>query len=612
MAGLPGLGTVFYNGFLFPGAVITGARGRPVRDTTGRVIKYTIYNITIEFIAHSGVDEYVPPRIDPSTGGNYTAKMPSTLSTDEGMANLRVLLSQSGKPFVFVNKGLGVNFEINTGSPDSTQDLAFGPMPQVLVWEPVGANQAVRIVWTVEVAISDCFGVDSGGNPIPFKLNPNIAQITEFTYTTDHAIDTHGLTTRTLTGFIEFMGLRSGSTQAFVADQVRRFINVPIPIGYQRISQSWPMNAARNRLLFNIVDRQHPSDNALPEGAVNINVRQAVRSTGRRVVGDPKFWNVTITGTISVAKDTPRWRCWDAFLQIISSRRQAVIDARQTLPGQDSAARERVGKPFLITTSLSIEEDLYGRSMSFSISWKLYTTIENLFRSSGLLLEVSDDWADYASSMSNAWSAGGTSKLYFNKTDNVIVTICDRASQRMLRMPGSSNILLDHGIQEKKLITKCNVLPEDSWLEWCPAADLLPGYNTVDHMVLGGRDTFRQTEFSASTRTGNPLAESTGGGFVQPVYQHRTSSYPVVRFYGWAKRLEFEVPEVHLKQYGEVGVTPLSIPAPWHKSFEMNRTMDGCKVWGASWVRYYRLNDRPRGQAVVTEPAKPLINTGEL
>ena len=141
-----GTGVLQYGGFRFPNAIKARIAARPVDDSTSRFIKYVVHRVEIETVLYPGVDEHSPSPFFPASTDSADG-----LNNADAMDGVRRVLSTRGLELTFDGKGYG-GFSINT----SDQDVLAGPNPEILIWEPIGDNFAVRIVWGVEVTLSRC------------------------------------------------------------------------------------------------------------------------------------------------------------------------------------------------------------------------------------------------------------------------------------------------------------------------------------------------------------------------------------------------------------------------------------------------------------------------
>lgn len=234
------IGTVTYStvdgSIAFPTNSRTKFTSTPEMDATGRTIKWTKCNLTIECYLSAGDVLGGTPR-----------------NTDNEFAFVRRVLETVGGQLRIQNKGVGAS-DINVHS-SYKRDVDWGPFPKMLSWAPLG-NVSLFCVWEVEwKEHSSQFAASLG--------------ITEFSWSSRFDLDQDGATIRTISGFLSVVGTRQGNL-AFVihtdsnADSYREAIRVECPLGFVRDKQTYDVNPAKNRLDFTIVDRQLPHESYPP------------------------------------------------------------------------------------------------------------------------------------------------------------------------------------------------------------------------------------------------------------------------------------------------------------------------------------------------------------
>lgn len=126
---LPDVGVLFYNGCTFSPLYETNVSGRCVKDDAQRTIMYMEYTIS--------VDGYVT--------------LPDGAADINGvMNNLRTMLTAQGGELRYI--GRGNDIEVNV--PGSKhRDVKWGPTPELLEFQPLGAGRSAKIKWIVKVQI---------------------------------------------------------------------------------------------------------------------------------------------------------------------------------------------------------------------------------------------------------------------------------------------------------------------------------------------------------------------------------------------------------------------------------------------------------------------------
>ena len=548
-----GVGTASYNGVTFPNQISAKGSSRPVLDTAGRSTKYVEHTLTIEFVIADGTyDDGSSTTID----GNYQ--------------DIRRLLTQAGGVLRFEGKGFGDVFRINTYQ----QDVAFGPKPTMLSWEPIGSNKAIRVVWEVMVQIAEC----QGGEDLSSSYYRG--KLAEINFSMNWDINESGLTTRTISGLIELPMNRSANSRV-ITDTVDRFrnnIKVPVPLAFKRVNQSWNVSEDKRTLIFSIVDSEIPSDNPYFPGTINVSAPYRISNQGL----DFAKWDVSLSAIIEVAMGAPKWLAWAAFIIIADNRRKKLRNAKMI------NGRQQVIPGTMNTKSLAIEEDPYSRTLSFHLNWDLMCSLTYLFAGSGFLEDVpGTTWQAFRTSMTaltGDWSSRGHAGMKHLPSDDVIINICGgpQATQINEQMRRGR-----HGRSDVNLFQSKCPPPQSSWLTWKNEIEILQDQQTVVHQPLQNPEQLYQ-------RNPNPNETTSvyGGGTLQPpIVQRRNQSRFRVRMRGYAMRACYPIPPIVLKKYGGVDVIPIG---EQRQSTKRKHDFD-LAVFVSHWDKLYELKGKPRG-----------------
>ncbi len=567
------VGELSYNGFLFPGAIKASVRGAPVEDITGRVAKYVRYTIRVETMLFPGVDT-----------GNLDI-FPETMTTADGQGDglfgveaVRRALMEYGKTLVFSGKGFGNDFKLNT----AIQDVAFGPKPTTLVWEPVGGSKSVRIIWEVTATVAECPGIQ--------RVQGKIAQ---FGYDVAWEIDDEGLTTRTISGEFEVLRPRVGNTfEGLIADEYRERLEFPIPERFRRVGQTYQMNSAGNMFQFRIVDREYAVryTEVMPKGIVEADVRHSVSNI------TPMSFEVfmcELSGSFRMGSTLPKALGYLAFATILKAK-------RKPLP------LKHKGKATLIWVSLRLEEDLFTNTVSFSARWRMHANIAFMVPGANYLRRIDHQytWRGHKESLSREWSPRGRARLRARPPASV-VSPC--GSQSM-----SGEFLIDLGRDSEtdeslvRIFRQECPAPEDSWLHYQPSVALVEDFRKRAMYPTGG------IELNYDDVPGlTPGSVSQGSGFEDsPGFEGESPFRARIHqggqaqaralFAGAAMRLGHPIPRIHLKKYGGAkAIEPLGTGI-W--SQRIVKTIDNCPVYLATWRTEYMLDKFPDGELIETDP----------
>ena len=224
-----------YYGFRFPnGARTESFTVEPVLDAAQRTIIYSKFRVTVSAYLNQGL------------GGTSDATVQSAI----------VLLTQPGGTFKYYGRGFGgINVNLKGAS-----DCLWGPFPKVVSLDPLGSNQTVKIVWTIEFHLPTCADARYRG-PM------------EFNYGTNITVDRSGLTSRVYKGFIRIANGRLNAQNRRVFDSAdiwREKINPPLLAGFRRIPGTFELSHDKCKLDFSITDEELPGDNVPPANVIEV------------------------------------------------------------------------------------------------------------------------------------------------------------------------------------------------------------------------------------------------------------------------------------------------------------------------------------------------------
>ena len=597
-----GTGLLTYGTFSFPNAVKARIGARPHQDTTQRYTKYVTYRLEVETVLYPGVD------VDYHTGAGGQDNIPffpeaapsaDGLNLVDGMDGVRRVLSTRGLDLNFEDKGYG-RFNINT----SQRDILNGPTPEILAWEPVGDNFAVRIVWGVVVTLAECGELTV----------VNVGRLTEISYSVAYSIDIAGLTTRTISGFYDItLDIRTGVVRNN-ADVSREILGPlwPIPIGFARASQDFLLNARRDRLDFRIVDREYPADdqNRMHKGVVENDIRQNTRSVGGVL---STRWHTTLRGKITVAKGQTRYLAWLAFLSAVNSRMERARQEGNIRKGSTkdpdgfTESTETRSMKAIVLGDLSITEEFYGRSLTFSFGWTSFSTLGNLINAAGIFQQIpgATETGQITSltAPNQAWTVRGQKQLRWFGGE-AIVSLCSQKAPTSLTNLGNKKLTT----QGREVFRTKRPSAEESWLCFDYEVNEVEMTNRyastpANGAVRGEDSSFKLGDTSSGrTSTGVSQAEVTT---IPTIHQSGGHSSRLV-FTGRAARLGHKIPKIHLKSYAGADVTPTGFG--WQKDFG-SVDLGGVLLYKAKWeMEYVYAGTSQPSDNVITDPDPQTAN----
>ncbi len=382
MAGLPAVGTLYYNGVSFAGADTVKVSTVFVLDDAKRTV--THHEITIDVVA-------------------IVAAVP----TDTDLLTIRAALSKAGQELKFLNRGFGTDIWINRPGGSGLRDMKWGPIPEILEWEPIGSANACQIHWRVKTCIPVC---DISG---VHKTTGVMA----FNYEAAFTVNKKGFTTRRVTGYIEIAQTRRVRAVPDSADLYRNLITATAPLGFERDQRDYGTSLDKSRLTFTIVDKEIESKNPYPKNVISVSMRHAAHWTRSGDAG--AVLRSTISGEVVLKKDADWVEAFIIFSNVVAKRMQAAFSKGL----------------WVFLDSLSIDEDIFGYANSFSAS---YHTINptmaadnpnglalNDLKSIGLWHNVGGNWNLWRQSLATAQgSSRGYAELFLGAGDDTIVDIC--------------------------------------------------------------------------------------------------------------------------------------------------------------------------------------------
>jgi hypothetical protein len=388
---LSSLGTISYNGFPIGGPrVQTKLSVRPQYDSSGRTNIYNVFKFVVTFILTSDAA---------GLGGGS--------DTGTNVFTILALLNQPGGQLLINGLGYG-SFNLNVATGQS--DVLYGPKPEVTNVQPLGANLAMSVTWSCEFAIANCTS--------SLGLKGILGQLTELVYTSDWTIDAQGLTTVMTHGHSTIALNRSGiqaKSISYTADQNRESLAPNAPLGMRLESQKWTLSEDKSREDFTFTFKELASDNPLPAGVFDIQMRHRTRVQRDGVKGGFAIAISTVSGYVDTVKpNTPAYG-FDKAVLIINERLNAAV-----------AGGHRV-----FITDLDVDEPVFGaRKINFSMSYYITgTNLKTFLIDSGMFLPSTvGDWGSWRDSMlAGAWGPRGTYGLSFDPGSDVIVDHCNQS-----------------------------------------------------------------------------------------------------------------------------------------------------------------------------------------
>lgn len=393
---LPDTGRLFYNGVTFSPLFRTEVSGEPVKDNARRTVKHMKYILM--------ADGY--------------ATLPSGAPSINGVTEtLRNLLTKQGGTLVY--QGRGIDLVINPQGLGGKRDAAWGPVPELLEFQPLGGGKSAKIVWKVEVNVAEDPTIAE------FRTDPRgritAGKALQFNYDTSVEYGEDGFSTLNTRGTIEVPMTRTPSqstrTLFYTADSFRHHIGQiirGIDLSRFRVThRKFDVSRDKRTLEWELMAEEKPYMDLPPDCTIargTYSVKPA--KTGMGLMR----WLCTLRATYVVRADRLKRTAWFAFLALLRLRMsQSKLANIPQLQNGNQNPRDRTfradsqssappyGARFWTDTleqgsrsvsesrnawliDFSFDEGLYldSKTISFSATWRLITTFSHILAASGL------------------------------------------------------------------------------------------------------------------------------------------------------------------------------------------------------------------------------------
>lgn len=524
-------GTVLYNGYQFDGASHITIRCEPVYDDAQRTVIYHRYIINVKaVVADSG-------------------------GTGLSLAGIRYRLTKAGAALVVYNKGF-YNLYANYSSPDGfINDVAFGPKPKILSWTPIGSVYACEIEWECETCIAYC------------SVPKYYAGILAFNYQITYALDYRGLTVRTIAGYYEIAMTRTAYTIPNTADSYRNLVSPAIPVRFQRTTQTYNLSLDKRRMDFNIVDTEIPSNNPYPNGVVKIDARHRVAWTRNKAA---TLRNV-ITVDIEMAPDQPMLNAYAAFAAIVKKR----VDIAKAAYSQG-----------VILDEVTAEESLFDRKCSFSVGYRILSSLQKLLTDSGLWTSLGlTTWNLWAYSISNITDQRGYANMQHLAGNDAIVDPCGAAFT--IPWDASATEKPQKASDSRLLLKNETPSAESSWIEFKSRVYVYRDKALVRQAKLQEPESEDATY--DPNDAGGVTYTSVGGGGGADIMQRSGQARYTAILCGYARRAGHKIPKPALTNIGTANTKERTN----HFVQEIVGNWLGVPVYKAEWYISYDLDKAP-------------------
>jgi len=450
VATLPDVGALNYNGCTFSPLFETYVAGAAVKDNAQRTVKFMDYTIAAD---------------------GYVTLPAGATSTAGAMATLRNLLSAQGGSLVYQGRGcdIVVNPAAGAQAGASVKDVAWGPVPDVLEFQPLGGGLSAKIKWVVKIRIPEIRqaitlpikGVGGAGGIAALPL-------IQFNYETVVSYGEDGYSSLSVHGTAEVAMTRTPNqtTRILTAtvDDIRTILDNRVLVGidltrFRVARRSYSVSRDKRTLEWDIQVEEIPYMQPPPDCTVargTYSFRQVKAGAGLC------NWLCTLRATYTVRGGAPRRIAWFAFLALLRERmrfstlgRISIKDNPNPPPPQNPLdwqappydpnqepvkfweqllkKQEAVMDPKRIEVNawlieFSGDEGLYldSKTTSFSATWRLVSVFDTILTASGMWEKV----PDVDARGSNLWTASvrgisGSKSWLQNRLDPKLDVIVD-------------------------------------------------------------------------------------------------------------------------------------------------------------------------------------------
>lgn len=390
------VGELRYNGVLFSPLFETNIVGNAVKDEARRTVKLMEYVLTAD---------------------GYVTLLDGRVDISSTMATLRRDLEVQGAHLVY--RGRGFDLDINAPGADvNAKDAAWGPVPEVMEFQPLGAGRSAKVKWKVTVRVPE----------VPAGFLRRL--LLQLNYEATVSYDEAGYSHLDVRGSLEIPLTRvapGNRTVATTADAFRFALEERILTGvdltrFRVTRREFKFSRDKRTMEWDVGIDEKPYMDLPPACTVahgSFNTRPAKAGMGL------VQWMCTLRATYTVRADAPRRVAWVAFLGLLRLRMKASSrgfmlpgNVNQNPPAAQwpfpelpsfgsfvwisalgfrelqqaaAAAAAQDRRAFLI--DFSFDEGLYldSGTVSFSATWKLMTTFSHILLASGLWKKVAEN-----------------------------------------------------------------------------------------------------------------------------------------------------------------------------------------------------------------------------
>lgn len=442
---VPQVGRLVYNGCTFGPLFESNVSSHVVKDAARRTVKYVEHTITVD---------------------GYVTKPAGDQTIDPTMDNLYKLLTAQGGSLIYSGRALDLAVNLPGGGgggnvfanlkpppPNPANDVAWGPAPELIEFQPLGGGLSAKVTWKVVVRLV----------PPATESVANSFGLLELNYETVVTYNEDGYSSLSTTGTIEIpMTRQPAQTSRTVPTTVDAFRSVlekriltGIDLSHFRITRrNFPVSRDKRTMEWDVQAEEKPYMDNPPDCTIargSFSFRPAKAGPGL------VLWLCTLRAAYTVRADRPRKTAWLAFLALLRIRmnsfkgnptpindeppKRDLLDFGARIVGAGAGADLRLEvkaqkaqkdlnrRAWLI--DFNGDEGVYqdSKTMTFSATWRLTSNFSHILLASGLWKKVPEQDANG----DNLWGLSmqdvqGTESWLPNKLDPRLDIIVDFGS----------------------------------------------------------------------------------------------------------------------------------------------------------------------------------------
>jgi len=316
-APLPDFGSLKYNGVAFSALFHSHIAGRVVKDDAGRITKFLEWRLEVEVVVT------LPADMLPDL---------SSSNTNQVWENLRKKLSAQGGTLTYQGRGFG-NVLINQPGGGGVRDVAFGPRPEIIDFQPYGRGRSARLTWACVFTVTEL--PITGTTTLKTASDPTNFSILQMNYEAGVTFDDAGYSTQSVRGVLEVPITRtpdeSRKLQRMVDAFRQAWLDLQVDLtNFKMPRRSFTFSPDRRTINWSFEAEELPPMR-MPPGCPRARGSMRVRplKTGKALLlYNSISWAVDLTVTYTVRRDWPRYTSLYHFYALLWYRMHcASLDA---------------------------------------------------------------------------------------------------------------------------------------------------------------------------------------------------------------------------------------------------------------------------------------------